>query len=431
MARKSTFGNLTTLASGSIRARYRGPDLAYHPRTFPLLDDADNKRQRTANATKRANDWLDAERRLIEADSWSPPKVRSNHATSTAVPTLKEYADEWLRLRIEGKRGRKPMKPTTASGYRIMLDKHIAPVFGNRRIDHITPEAVEDWYAELLPSAATMRAHTYSFLRTVMGAAVKDRRIASVEVNPCQVDGAGKVREDQRAHEPVTLSVEEVHQLADLMSDKYPERRALVYLCALACLRFGEAVALTRRDIDLKKGTITIRGGVIRDDSIAEDDREDGVYIRSTTKSGKKREAPIVPGLVPILERHLERHAQPGRDGLVFPGGRGGFLRRESVWGEEPRVRDGEVVGGSGFRRARVVLGHPDMHWHDLRHSGATLFAQQRATVRELMELLGHSSPDVAMRYQHVAAGRMASLAESMSAVVWPEDSPALRVVGE
>jgi integrase len=41
------------------------------------------------------------------------------------------------------------------------------------------------------------------------------------------------------------------------------------------------------------------------------------------------------------------------------------------------------------------------LHFHDLRGSGATWAATTGATLRELMVRLGHTTPTVAMRYQH------------------------------
>jgi integrase len=47
------------------------------------------------------------------------------------------------------------------------------------------------------------------------------------------------------------------------------------------------------------------------------------------------------------------------------------------------------------------------VHFHDLRHPGATL--------KELQARLGHASTAAAMRYQHATAERDAVLANAMS----------------
>lgn len=51
----------------------------------------------------------------------------------------------------------------------------------------------------------------------------------------------------------------------------------------------------------------------------------------------------------------------------------------------------------------------------DLRHSGGTMAAQTGATLAELMGRLGHSSPQAAMRYQHVAKSRDEQIAQELS----------------
>ena len=67
------------------------------------------------------------------------------------------------------------------------------------------------------------------------------------------------------------------------------------------------------------------------------------------------------------------------------------------------------------YRPARAAAGRPDLRWHDLRHTGATLAAQAGATTRELMDRLGHSTSTMAMRYQHVADDRPAEIARRLS----------------
>jgi integrase len=64
---------------------------------------------------------------------------------------------------------------------------------------------------------------------------------------------------------------------------------------------------------------------------------------------------------------------------------------------------------------ARAAAGRSDLRFHDLRHSGSVLAAKSGATIAELMGRLGHSTPQAALRYQHVAAGRDKVVAEALS----------------
>src|SRR5262245_2131815 len=65
--------------------------------------------------------------------------------------------------------------------------------------------------------------------------------------------------------------------------------------------------------------------------------------------------------------------------------------------------------------RAASVEG---LRFHDLRHTAATLALAAGANTRELMERMGHTSPVVALRYQHVMAGRDAAITAALDELV-------------
>jgi integrase len=50
-----------------------------------------------------------------------------------------------------------------------------------------------------------------------------------------------------------------------------------------------------------------------------------------------------------------------------------------------------------GFAEPRPGGGLPDLHFHDLRHTGGTLAAATGATLKEPLARLGHSSVRAAM----------------------------------
>ncbi|QKW37795.1 site-specific integrase [Actinomadura sp. NAK00032] len=52
----------------------------------------------------------------------------------------------------------------------------------------------------------------------------------------------------------------------------------------------------------------------------------------------------------------------------------------------------------------------PNLHFHDLPHIGNTFAAESGATLRDLMERMGHDSGRAAMIYQHRTAARSLTL---------------------
>ncbi|MGH9036339.1 MAG: tyrosine-type recombinase/integrase, partial [Acidimicrobiia bacterium] len=126
-----------------------------------------------------------------------------------------------------------------------------------------------------------------------------------------------------------------------------------------------------------------------------------GALVTSAPKNDSARWTTLPAFLVEELSRHLDTYAQPGPDGYLFTGPKGGALA--------------PVHWYKSFRLARKAIGMPDLHPHDLRHAAGTLFAQQGATTREIMARLGHRSRAAADRYQHAAARRDAELAERLN----------------
>ena len=53
----------------------------------------------------------------------------------------------------------------------------------------------------------------------------------------------------------------------------------------------------------------------------------------------------------------------------------------------------------AAWLKARVEVGLPDLHLHDLRHLAGTLAASTGAGTKELMYRLGHASQQAALRY--------------------------------
>ena len=68
------------------------------------------------------------------------------------------------------------------------------------------------------------------------------------------------------------------------------------------------------------------------------------------------------------------------------------------------------------FNEARTAAG-VTLRFHDLRHTGLTWLAQNGATVGELQAWAGHTTPAVAMRYQHLAQDRKHVLAQRLDAM--------------
>jgi integrase len=234
-------------------------------------------------------------------------------------------------------------------------------------------------------------AKAYRLLKAIFSTAVDDGLIRR---NPCRIIGAGQERSAER---PV-LTVEQVGRLAEAIGARY---QALVLLATFASLRWGELAALTRRNVDLDAGTVRVVSSLTETDS--------GTLFPGPPKAAAgRRTVQLPPLIVPSLRTHLDRYAQPGDDGLVFVSPRGTRLRR------------------SNFRRrawlpALTKAGLPEIHFHDLRHTGNILTATAGASLRELMARMGHASTRAALVYLHDTDDRQRAIATVVSDLARPE----------
>lgn len=365
---KSTFGNLRTLPSGRIQARYTGPDGRTHkaPFTFDTKGDAET--------------WLATVRADIVREKWT-----ASTAGKAKGLTFGTYAEAWLTgRRVKGR----PLADRTREHYRALLDDHILPTFADVPLKFISPEMVDEWYAVTATGTPTTQAHAYSLLRTILGTAV-DRGLIN-SANPAKIRGGGSTQRAKKV-KPATLA--ELETIASTVPERY---RLMMLLASWCALRFGELAELRREDIDTKHGVIRVRRGVVR--------AAGETIIKKPKSDAGTRDVAIPPHLVPLVREHLLQHAEQGKGGLLFPARGGGNLRPSTLY----RV----------FYPAREAAGRPDLRFHDLRHTGAVLAAQSGATLAELMGRLGHSTPGAALRYQHAAEGRDMELAKRLSALV-------------
>jgi integrase len=366
-------GAVRQLPSGRWQARFRGPDGIMRPAPVTFDTKLD------------AGAWLQGQAQDVERGTWAPAEGRP-----TSTTTLKDYSSTWLASR--------DLKPRTRLLYRNLLDAVILPDLGDARLDRISPTTVRNWYATLDESTPTRRAHAYSLLRAIYTTAVSDDLVPT---NPCRIRGAGKAK---KAHTTRIASLAELEVIVEALPTRY---RPMALLAAWCSLRFGELAELRRDDVHLDSRTIRVERAVTS--------RDGQVFVGDPKSDAGKRTVSIPPHLLPVLEEHLRAQVGSGADALLFPAVRGGHLAPTTFH--------------TPWSNAREKAKRPDLRFHDLRHTGATLAAATGATLAELMTRLGHSTPQAAMVYQHAAADRDRAIAEALSGFASAKVVP-LRSVG-
>lgn len=364
MAKRRTrrsFGAVRKLPSGRYQASYLDPQgkRINAPATFTAKIDADA--------------WLSVQRAAIESGSW---RGRDDGTT------VGEYADGWF--------GSLTVKPRTAYNYRASYTRWIVPTFGTTAMSAVTTAMVRRWLGVFPDSKPTARAQAYRVLASIFRAAVDDGVISE---SPVRIRGAASARPGREGH---ALTVPEVLAIAEQMPES---QRLAVLLAAFCALRPGEVLALRRRDVDPREHSIHVR-------ETASARYGSAVYIGPAKTAGSVRAVHYPKDLGDEIRTQLDERATPGPRGHIFP--------RTS----DPSQPIAYSTFSTNVRRAAASAGVEDVRPHDLRHTGATLAAATGATVRELMARLGHTSPTVAMKYQHAVRERDRNIADALGAAL-------------
>ncbi|MHA7271608.1 tyrosine-type recombinase/integrase [Arthrobacter sp. HLT1-20] len=287
-------------------------------------------------------------------------KLRGEYIDPAAARlTIGELGEEWLTRQTH-------MKPSSFRPVESAWRLHVEPLWGEKPVSDIRKTSVQQWISDLTtgdgkkrkPKSATVVIRAYGILAGILDSAVDDRRILS---NPAR--GVNLPRKVKKPH--TYLTHEQVHSLA--MASKYP---ALVLTLAYCGLRWGEAVGLRVKDLDMLRRRVNVTENAV----------EVGSKIEvGTPKNHKRRAVPFPEFLGDLLAKQCEGKT---RDGLVFPGGDGKHLRSARV--HEDRQ--------SWFGGAVIRSGIPRVTPHDLRHTAASLAVSAGANVKAVQRMLGHSS---------------------------------------
>ncbi|MEJ7685678.1 MAG: site-specific integrase [Variovorax sp.] len=167
------------------------------------------------------------------------------------------------------------------------------------------------------------------------------------------------------------LSLEERVRVMDACrASKWPRLYLLVLMALTTGARKGELMGLRWQDID----------------------HEHSVAYVGRSKNGDPKTLPLVPSVIELLKGFGKDLPAPAP---VFASPR----YPAEPFGFEERWKE-------ALRAAKVR----NFRFHDLRHTCASMLAQNGATLLEIGDLLGHRQLQVTKRYSHLATGHKAAL---------------------
>ena len=307
--------------------------------------------------------------------------------------TVGGYLDRWLKDSV-----RENVRPRALANYTLQVNHHITPVLGRVKLKALTPAHVQRLYRQKLD--AGLSPSSVRYIHAVLHRALKQAlRWGLVPRNVAEAVDIPKLgREEVQA-----LSPEQARKFLDAArGDRF---EALYVVAATTGLRRGELLGLKWTDVDLSGARSTLKVGRqlqrMRDGS--------GLKFVAP-KSGKGRTVRLSVRAVETLKAHRARQAEQKLKlgalyedaGLVFATEVGTPLEPSNI-------------DRRSFKPLLKKAGLPNIRFHDLRHTCATLLLQMGQHPKFVQELLGHANISLTLdTYSHVLPGVGDGLADAM-----------------
>ena len=309
---------------------------------------------------------------------WRPPVVDVPQAPRE-VPTFHQFSSEWFeRQTIEGGRHGSGLSAAGKADLEWRLSNHLLPVFASRRLDQITVEDVDRYRLNKVREGklgGTSINKTLTTLAAILEAAVEyeliDRNPARGRRRRLPAVAPRRSWLDRADH--IAALLDGASKLDDQARVCRGQRRALLATLTFGGLRLGEALALRWRDVDLARGTITVRA--------------------AKTDAGMR-----TVNLLPVLRDELgdyRARLDPASDALVFCTTTGHRLGATNI---RRRILDKAVMHANaklavdGFEPLPARLTP-----HSLRRTFASLLFAIGETPPYVMAQMGHTTPNLTL----------------------------------
>ncbi len=305
---------------------------------------------------------------------------------------LRDYLEDWIENVHKDK-----LRVSAYVKYKKLI-KYIVADLGEVRLQKLTAEQVRRFYTKKAQEGLSSK--TINSIHGVLHLALDNAvRWNYVSRNVCDLVTPPRIV----SREVTPLTLDQAQML--LRSVREHRLEVLLTMAVVTGMRRGELLALRWSNIDFERRTLQVLHTV---DYIPKYG-----YVETEPKTAAgKRLINIPTFLLDMLKQHrvqqLEQRLQQGdawenRD-LVFPDLQGGYFNPNYLL----RM----------FKKLLIEAGVPHMHFHDLRHSAATILLSMGVNMKVIQELLGHSDIAITLgRYSHLLPSMQQEVVEKWDGV--------------
>lgn len=310
--------------------------------------------------------------------------------------TVNAWLEQWQEIFCPN------IKRSTAARYESDIRLHILPEIGNMRLSEVKTSTIQRLYNKVHKNGLSDKSvrNLHGTLHNAMAKAVGEKYIA---INPCE--GVELPRSDTPQREMRPLKDNELPAFLRLIDGNRMEN--LFRVAVFTGMRESELIGLTWDCVDFEHGTLHLYR------QLSKGRRKGESWMFTSLKNRQARTFSPPKEVFKVLMK-VKRQQEEWRLGcgeswhdanLVFTNEVGQHLSMCSILYH--------------FKQIVKSMNIPEMRFHDLRHTFATLALQNGVDYKTLSAMLGHATVAFTMdRYGHVSVTMMQNGADKMQAYI-------------
>lgn len=292
-------------------------------------------------------------------------EIANKSLNNLSLMKMSVYMDKWLEIN-------KPLlAPTTIKAYKMYIDCHFKPAFGNMKVNQITDMHIKEYIGTKLSalSSTTVRKHFFT-LSKMFSDALKTK-------SPCIGIKAPKNSD----FKPTIPTENEFKNICLAFKEISEEDEAIILLAGWCGMRRGEIFALKWDDLDEINGTIRIDEAVALKEEGYQFDFKD-----PKSRNGIRKIA--VPDYLMELLKSIKSTVPKNKKGDIE-------IQHE-IFKQNPHSFTKKYI------RIISEKSLPKIRFHDLRHYHASLLYKNNVPDQYAAERLGHDIWVLKKIYQHL-----------------------------
>lgn len=335
-------------------------------------------------------------------------KIRREHEQGLSLDADKVTLSSFIEVWLEGRRTAGKVSESTIKNYEARL-KQIEPYLGKKRLNKITAAEIERAYSQLrakksLSGSTLNKLHI--LLKSVFEKACDFDLVLRNPCNKVEAPGVDKPERKSLTKEEGAKLLHELDMEEARIIEKMDEKEERQIkkgnqfgrssICGLANLSFtvgtrialatgmrrGECFGLTWKNLNLRQGTITVAQTLTKEGEVKD----------PKTHSGK-RTISIDAKTVEHLKAWRKRQREELAKLCLEPDGTTPVCCNER----------GEWVNLANFERwwrgFRTQAGFPELRFHELRHSQATLLLANGTDLKTVQDRMGHANGAITLNW--------------------------------